>query len=212
MSYAQFLSSGLLIFSCYVLSIVFGCFPSQEHPQGKFCRSYFVIHGTAKSVIKINGPPGDVNDNDAVYKYSILVISKLKGPDQIKKGKEVIVETSGNGALCSISLTIGDEYVLSGFKTANGGFRSLASNIVYRVKDLGTTPSIRDYLLGTGINTYKRNCDRGCKDISTKSIHCKIPDPTALQCYTNNAICRERYGKCKWYNADSCKLSAPAVP
>ncbi|CAC5382502.1 unnamed protein product [Mytilus coruscus] len=130
----------------------------------------------------------------------INFIEKLHGPDQIKKGKEVIVETSGNGALCSISLTIGEEYVLSGFKTAAGGFRCLASNIVNRVKDLATMPLIRDYLLGTGLNTYKRNCDRGCTDISTKSIHCKIPDPTltALQCYSNNAICRERYGKCKW--------------
>ncbi|VDI68354.1 Hypothetical predicted protein, partial [Mytilus galloprovincialis] len=169
------------------------------------------IHGTVKSVTKINGPPEDVNDNDAVYKYSIFVIKKLKGPAKIKEGKDVIVETSGNGGLCSLSLTVGEEYVLSGFKTATGGFRSLALNIiVYKIKDLDKRPFVRDYLLGTGINTYKRNCDRGCKDISTQSTYCKIPDTTSTTryCYSNNAICRERYGKCKWYNADKCTLSA----
>ncbi|CAC5426144.1 unnamed protein product [Mytilus coruscus] len=211
MSYLQFLSSGLLLFSFHVLSSVFGCSPSLEHPQVKFCHSYFVIHGTVKSVTKINGPPGDVNDNFAVYKYSILVIKKLKGPAQIKEGKEIIVETSGNGGLCFISLTIGEEYVLSGYKTDTGGLRSLASNIVYMVKDLATMPLVRDYLLGTGINTYKRNCDRKCTDFSTQSTYCKIPD-TTFHCYSKNAICRERYGRCKWFNADSCKLSAPAAP
>lgn len=32
----------------------------------------------------------------------------------MKTGNEVIVETSGNGALCSLRLTVGEEYVLSG--------------------------------------------------------------------------------------------------
>ncbi|XP_076106226.1 uncharacterized protein LOC143074894 [Mytilus galloprovincialis] len=209
MSYLQFLSGGLLLLSYLVLSGVFGCSPSLEHPQVKFCHSYFVIHGTVKSVMKIKGPPGDVSDNFAVYEYSMQVIHKLKGPANIKEGKEVIVETSGNGGLCFISLTIGEEYVLSGFKTDTEGLRSLSSNIVYNVKDLTTMPLVRDYLLGTGMNTYKRNCDRKCTDFGTQSAYCKIPD-TTFHCYSTNAICRERYGKCKWFNAESC--SAPAAP
>lgn len=39
---------------------------------------FSVIHGTVKSVMKIKGPPGDVSDNFAVYKYSMQVIHKLK--------------------------------------------------------------------------------------------------------------------------------------
>ncbi|VDI68352.1 Hypothetical predicted protein [Mytilus galloprovincialis] len=115
-----------------------------------------MIHGTVKSFTKINGPPEDVNDNDTVYKYRILV-KKLKGLAKIKKGKEVIVETSGNSALYSLNLNVGDEYVLSGCKTATDWFRSLALNIiVYKVKDLKKKPHIRDYSLGTGINTFTR--------------------------------------------------------
>lgn len=201
-----------------MLSDVSGCSPSFEHPQGIFCRSYFVIRGTVNSVIKIDGPPEDEGaDNFAVYKYSILIIRKLKGPAQIQTGNEVIVETSGNGALCSLSLTVGEEYVLSGAQTAAGDLQSFSYDIVYKVKDLGTMPLIRDYLLGTGRNTYKRNCNRGCTDISGRSSYCKTPDWTdpnffiAIQCFSENAVCKKRNSTCSWYNADSCELSVMPV-
>ncbi|XP_052075450.1 uncharacterized protein LOC127712890 [Mytilus californianus] len=197
---------------------VSGYSTSFEQPQRTVCRSYFVIRGTVISVIKIDGPPEDEGaDNFAVYKYTILIIRKLKGPAQIKTGNEVIVETSGNGALCSLSLTVGEEYVLSGAQTAAGELRSFSYDIVYKVKDLGKMPLIRDYLLGTGRTTYKRNCNRGCTDISVTSSYCKTPDWTdpnfffAIHCFSYNALCHMRNSECSWYNADSCQLSVMTV-
>ncbi|XP_071177240.1 uncharacterized protein [Mytilus edulis] len=184
---------------------------SFEHPQRKFCRSSFVIHAMVNSVNRIDGPPDDAGtDNLAVYKYDILVMKKLKGPFQMRSDKEVIVETTGNRDLCSLNLTVGEEYVLSGLKTVAGGFRSLSSDIVYNMKYLATRPLIRNYLLGRGRETYKRNCNRGCTDISSGSIYCKTPDMNgqaaivALHCFLNNAICKRKNRQCQWYNADSC--------
>ncbi|XP_071177238.1 uncharacterized protein [Mytilus edulis] len=219
MLFLLYFSTWLFLFSFHILRSVSGCSSSFEHPQRIFCRSSFVIRGTVKSVVKIDGPPEDAGaDNLAVYKYRIFSNRKLKGPAQMKTGNDVIVETSGNGALCSLSLTVGEEYVLSGSQTAAGKFRSLSSDIVYKIKDLEKLTLVWDYLLGTGKNTYKRNCNRGCTDISTKSSYCKTPNIAdsfsffVIKCYSDHAICKKRNRKCSWFNDNSCKLSVMPIP
>ncbi|XP_076106066.1 uncharacterized protein LOC143074553 [Mytilus galloprovincialis] len=178
------------------------CFGFQ-HPQSQFCSADYVFHGRVTKETFIPGPPDDIGNNFAVWKYTFRIVFKMKGVTE-GAGQEIVVETAGNSGLCGVRFTVGESYILMG--RSSGGKKSIGScDFIKQVSSLSPFQSI--YLFTRGGSSYNFNCRRGCNKIDPDSTGCKyepVKNDKLNICLAKNALCKRESGRCRWVNNEEC--------
>ncbi|XP_076105714.1 metalloproteinase inhibitor 2-like [Mytilus galloprovincialis] len=134
--------------------------PGIKHPQDQFCKADHVFYGKVINEELVPGPNNDVNNNDAIWKYTFKIIFKMKGVSE-GVGKKIIIETAGNSARCGVRFTVGTSYILMGEKKPDGTKTIASCDFISQLNNLSPYQSF--YLFANGSYSYRRNCNQGCK-------------------------------------------------
>ncbi|CAC5365472.1 unnamed protein product [Mytilus coruscus] len=180
------------------------CFGLQ-HPQSQFCSADYVFQGKVTKEQLIPGPPDDTANNFAIWKYTFRIIFKMKGVTE-GVGKEIVIQTAGNGALCGVRFTVGQSYILMGGNNSDGKKTIGLCDFIRQRSSL--SPFQTTYLFTRGSNSYNLNCRRGCNKIGPESKGCKYQpgntNDTPTICLAKNALCKRVRRRCRWVNNETC--------
>ncbi|XP_063419263.1 uncharacterized protein LOC134702102 [Mytilus trossulus] len=103
-----------IIVLAFVTGSVHGCSCfGNPHPQDQFCSAAYVLYGRVIKQTFIPGPPDDIANNYAIWKYTVNILFKMKGITE-EVGSEVVIQSAGNRALCGTSLPVGKSLILMG--------------------------------------------------------------------------------------------------
>ncbi|CAC5382492.1 ANKRD11_12 [Mytilus coruscus] len=164
--------------------------------------SISVFYGKVLKEQVKKGPPDDFFDNETVRKYTMQVLYRMKG---IYTGidRTVVVQSPGNGAMCGMTLQVGQQYVIMGHRS--GRKKMIRScDFVKRTSSLSFEETF--YIFTNGPYSYLKNCKDGCDDISdsSKGCHFSHENYAAIDCLSTSAVCRKERNVCKWFNNEKC--------